>query len=175
MALPPRSGPDQPGDRLGRLADLRVRHLAPLGGRLGHAMAEMVLHQAERHRLQRPGRRRYLGQDVDAVLVFLNHLLQAADLALDAAKPHEVGLLVRGVPVALAAGAVTFISPCCLPLVPGYLSYVAGMSGAEAQRSADPLAPPGGTSPSVAGAAAGPGAVAVVASPPAVRSGSAMR
>ena len=85
------------------------------------------------------------------------------------------GPLVLAVPVALAAGAVTFISPCCLPLVPGYLSYAAGMSGADAQRSADPLAPPGGPSPSVAGAAAGPGTVAVVALPPAVRSGSAMR
>ena len=52
------------------------------------------------------------------------------------------GPLVLAVPVALAAGAVTFISPCCLPLVPGYLSYAAGMSGADAQRSADPLAPP---------------------------------
>jgi len=84
------------------------------------------------------------------------------------------GPLVLAVPVALAAGAVTFISPCCLPLVPGYLSYVAGMSGADAQRSAGPQARPGGPSP-VAGAAAGPAAVAVVASPPAVRSGSAMR
>ena len=84
------------------------------------------------------------------------------------------GPLVLAVPVALAVGAVTFISPCCLPLVPGYLSYVAGMSGADAQRSADRLARAGGPSPSVAGAAAGP-AVAVVASPPAVRSGSAMR
>jgi len=83
------------------------------------------------------------------------------------------GPLVLAVPVALAAGAVTFISPCCLPLVPGYLSYVAGMSGADAQRSAGPLARPGGPPPPVAGAA-GP-AVAVVASPPAVRSGSAMR
>src|SRR5216684_3304511 len=99
MVLPPRSGPDQAGDRLGRLADLRVRHPAPLGGRLGDAMAEMVLHQAQRHRLQRPGRRRHLGQDVDAVLVVLDHLLQAADLALDAAQPPEVGLLVRGVSV----------------------------------------------------------------------------
>jgi cytochrome c-type biogenesis protein len=84
------------------------------------------------------------------------------------------GPLVLAVPVALAAGVVTFISPCCLPLVPGYLSYVAGMSGADAQRSAGPLARPGGPSSSVAGAA-GQGAVAVVALPPAVRSGSAMR
>ncbi len=46
------------------------------------------------------------------------------------------GPLILAVPVALAAGVVTFISPCCLPLVPGYLSYVTGMSGADAQRSA---------------------------------------
>src|SRR5215831_9346251 len=36
-------------------------------------------------------------------------------------------------PVAVAAGAVTFLSPCCLPLVPGYLSYVTGMSGIGGQ------------------------------------------
>jgi cytochrome c-type biogenesis protein len=39
------------------------------------------------------------------------------------------GPLILAVPVAAAAGAITFISPCCLPLVPGYLSYVTGMSG----------------------------------------------
>jgi cytochrome c-type biogenesis protein len=44
------------------------------------------------------------------------------------------GPLILAVPVAAAAGAVTFLSPCCLPLVPGYLSYVTGMSGAGAQR-----------------------------------------
>jgi cytochrome c-type biogenesis protein len=42
------------------------------------------------------------------------------------------GPLLLAVPVAAAAGAVTFLSPCCLPLVPGYLSYVTGMSGAGA-------------------------------------------
>lgn len=46
------------------------------------------------------------------------------------------GPLIVAVPVALAAGAVSFISPCVLPLVPGYLSYVTGMSGADADRSA---------------------------------------
>jgi cytochrome c-type biogenesis protein len=40
------------------------------------------------------------------------------------------GPLILAVPVAAAAGAITFASPCCLPLIPGYLSYVAGMSGA---------------------------------------------
>ena len=42
--------------------------------------------------------------------------------------PMLVALLI-----AAAAGAVSFFSPCCLPLVPGYLSYVAGISGAENQ------------------------------------------
>jgi len=39
-------------------------------------------------------------------------------------------LLVAG-PLAFAAGVVSFLSPCVLPLVPGYLSYVTGLSGAE--------------------------------------------
>src|SRR5215471_682058 len=42
------------------------------------------------------------------------------------------GPLILAVPVAAAAGAVTFLSPCCLPLVPGYLSYLTGMSGSAA-------------------------------------------
>jgi cytochrome c-type biogenesis protein len=40
------------------------------------------------------------------------------------------GPLILAIPVAAAAGAVTFLSPCCLPLVPGYLSYITGMAGA---------------------------------------------
>jgi len=43
------------------------------------------------------------------------------------------GPLILAVPIAAAAGAITFISPCCLPLVPGYLAYATGMSGADAQ------------------------------------------
>ena len=45
------------------------------------------------------------------------------------------GPLLLAIPVAAAAGAVTFLSPCVLPLVPGYLSYVTGMSGAAADRA----------------------------------------
>ncbi|WP_031511292.1 cytochrome c biogenesis CcdA family protein [Streptomyces megasporus] len=40
------------------------------------------------------------------------------------------GLLIA-VPVALLGGLVSFFSPCVLPLVPGYLSYVTGISGAD--------------------------------------------
>jgi len=39
------------------------------------------------------------------------------------------GPVLLAIPVAAAAGAVTFLSPRCLPLVPGYLSYVTGMTG----------------------------------------------
>lgn len=45
------------------------------------------------------------------------------------------GPLILAMTVALAAGALSFFSPCCLPLVPGYLSYVAGVSGGDVQRS----------------------------------------
>jgi cytochrome c-type biogenesis protein len=41
------------------------------------------------------------------------------------------GSLVLALPLALAAGLVSFLSPCVLPLVPGYLSYVTGLSAAE--------------------------------------------
>lgn len=34
--------------------------------------------------------------------------------------------------LALAAGAVSFASPCCVPLVPGYLAYLSGVVGADA-------------------------------------------
>ncbi|MDJ0465630.1 cytochrome c biogenesis protein CcdA [Streptomyces sp. H27-C3] len=47
------------------------------------------------------------------------------------------GALLLAVPIAVAGGLVSFFSPCVLPLVPGYLSYVTGISGtdlAEAKR-----------------------------------------
>ena len=46
---------------------------------------------------------------------------------------HSVtdGPLLVAAPVAAAAGLVSFLSPCVLPLVPGYLSYVTGLSGAD--------------------------------------------
>jgi cytochrome c-type biogenesis protein len=42
------------------------------------------------------------------------------------------GPVLLAMPVAAAAGAITFLSPCCLPLIPGYLSYLTGMSGSAA-------------------------------------------
>ncbi|MFP8959005.1 cytochrome c biogenesis CcdA family protein [Streptomyces nanhaiensis] len=41
------------------------------------------------------------------------------------------GSVLLALPIAALAGAVSFFSPCVLPLVPGYLSYVTGVSGAD--------------------------------------------
>jgi len=43
----------------------------------------------------------------------------------------ESGGLWLAVPIALAAGLISFLSPCVLPLVPGYLGYVSGVAGGE--------------------------------------------
>lgn len=42
------------------------------------------------------------------------------------------GPLLLATGVALLAGAISFASPCVVPLVPGYLAYLAGLVGAEA-------------------------------------------
>ena len=42
------------------------------------------------------------------------------------------GALWLAIPLALAAGLVSFLSPCILPLVPGYLGFIGGAAGASA-------------------------------------------
>jgi len=82
-----------------------------------------------------------------------------------AAQLVTSGPLILALPVAAAAGAVTFLSPCCLPLVPGYLSFVTGMAGASGSSPAPATAP----TPSPPASGAGPdGASVAVAAPPAV-------
>jgi cytochrome c-type biogenesis protein len=41
------------------------------------------------------------------------------------------GALLLALPIAALGGLVSFFSPCVLPLVPGYLSYVTGVSGTD--------------------------------------------
>ncbi|MFE4367452.1 cytochrome c biogenesis CcdA family protein [Streptomyces sp. NPDC056835] len=41
------------------------------------------------------------------------------------------GALLLALPIALLGGLISFFSPCVLPLVPGYLSYVTGVSGTD--------------------------------------------
>ncbi|MEV7182927.1 cytochrome c biogenesis CcdA family protein [Kitasatospora sp. NPDC101235] len=49
----------------------------------------------------------------------------------DTTSTVQSGALLAAAPVALVAGLVSFFSPCVLPLVPGYLSYVTGFSAAD--------------------------------------------
>jgi cytochrome c-type biogenesis protein len=51
-------------------------------------------------------------------------------LASGLADTVTSGPLLAAAGVAALVGVVGFLSPCVLPLVPGYLSYVAGLSGA---------------------------------------------
>lgn len=57
-------------------------------------------------------------------------------IALSASGAIASGPLLAALPVALLAGVVSFVSPCCLPLVPGYLAYVGGAAGADAAAGA---------------------------------------
>lgn len=55
---------------------------------------------------------------------------------MDAGEIALSGGLWLAVPVAILAGLISFLSPCVLPLVPGYLGYVSGVAGgAERRRS----------------------------------------
>ncbi len=69
------------------------------------------------------------------------------------------GPLLFAIPLAMAAGLVSFLSPCCLPLVPGYLAYVTGTAGADADSS----------TPAAAGGGRGATSIAIVASRPGLR------
>src|SRR5215212_2088820 len=93
------SGPHETRDRFGRFLELDLG-LRPAGlGRLEHAVAHVLVEQTERDRLESLCHRRDLGEDVDAVLLLLDHALQAAGLALDAPQTLEVVVLAVDVPV----------------------------------------------------------------------------
>lgn len=72
------------------------------------------------------------------------------------------GPLLLGIAVSAIAGLVSFLSPCVLPLVPGYLAYVTGLTGAD-------LDAVGPRQAAVAAGGTAGGAVAVAAPPARVR------
>jgi cytochrome c-type biogenesis protein len=47
------------------------------------------------------------------------------------------GNVLVALAVAVLAGFVSFASPCVLPLVPGYLSYMSGVSGQDVEQRGD--------------------------------------
>ena len=87
-------------------------------------------------------------------------LTALASLPLGVGEVVSSGSLLIAIPLAVLAGLLSFASPCVLPLVPGYLSYVTGLTGTEleeartASASVPATAPAGG----VVGATAAPGA-----------------
>jgi cytochrome c-type biogenesis protein len=58
-----------------------------------------------------------------------------ASLPLGVGEVVSSGSLVIAIPLAMLAGLISFASPCVLPLVPGYLSYVTGLTGAELEEA----------------------------------------
>ncbi len=84
-------------------------------------------------------------------------------LALPAGVGEVVvsGSLLLAVPLAVAAGLVSFASPCVLPLVPAYLSYATGLSAAElipASAAGAPATQPATRVPGGGPVPSGPGA-----------------
>jgi cytochrome c-type biogenesis protein len=49
----------------------------------------------------------------------------------------DSGPLLLAIAVAAIAGLVSFLSPCVLPLMPGYLSYVTGLAGSDLEDTKD--------------------------------------
>jgi cytochrome c-type biogenesis protein len=64
-----------------------------------------------------------------------DQLVQLQRIAEQAGVPADLGRrrhhLARALTAALLAGTISFLSPCVLPLVPGYVSYMAGRTAAK--------------------------------------------
>jgi cytochrome c-type biogenesis protein len=81
-----------------------------------------------------------------------------AGLPLGVGEVVASGSLLIALPLAALAGLLSFASPCVLPLVPGYLSYVTGLTGSELAeaRAAGASVPAGAPAGSALGAAGSP-------------------
>lgn len=58
---------------------------------------------------------------------------------MTAASIAATGPLLAAVAVSATAGAISFATPCVLPLVPGYLAFVSGLTGVGATATARPI------------------------------------
>lgn len=91
-------------------------------------------------------------------MTFLATMLMATDTVRD-------GALLVAIPIAFAAGIVSFLSPCVLPLVPVYLSYITGMSATDLAEAAAPIAAPVAGEADVPGPSIAQGVVGVQTQP----------
>ena len=92
-------GAHQSGDGVGGLLDLRVRLRAACVRCVDDAVSEVIIKQGQCDRLQRTGQSAYLGEDIDAVLLLLDHPLHSADLTFDASDAVEVAVFTGHVAV----------------------------------------------------------------------------
>src|SRR4051812_21562304 len=145
------SGPDEASDGGGCFLDLEFGFGASGGERLTDAVLEVVFEQLKGDGLEGLGGGGDLGEDVDAVLVLVDHSLQAADLSLDPAQPAQHLVLVGRV-----AGHLMTSVPLCLqqlsyPLPVFLMNLGSGLTAAPASAAwagpRDPL-------PAVSGRAA---------------------
>ncbi|SBT50656.1 cytochrome c biogenesis CcdA family protein [Micromonospora auratinigra] len=83
----------------------------------------------------------------------------------------ESGPLLLAVGAAMLAGLVSFLSPCVLPLMPGYLSYVTGLAGADLEGRSRTAPPPVDAD----GDGDRPGGGVAVAAPPETRTVAAVK
>ena len=51
--------------------------------------------------------------------------------SLDLTAVVSSGPLLAAIAISALAGLLSFLSPCCLPLVPGYLAYITGAAGSD--------------------------------------------
>src|ERR671918_3079964 len=117
-------GFDQSLDGCGRLA----HHVLALFRSLGHAMPDVIVEQADCNLLERIGRRGDLRQDVDAIDVVLDHLLQPSDLTFDALEPGED---VAFVAVIAPHNETPFVGPFDSYTLGGYGSQASDHGGIE--------------------------------------------
>lgn len=54
-------------------------------------------------------------------------------IAMSVTETLTTGSLLAAIPLAFVAGLVSFLSPCVLPLVPGYVAFMTGVAGTNAQ------------------------------------------
>ena len=116
-------------NRLGSLGDAmewaeNIASLAPLDHRRAQAGREPARARARRRRGRRGGRTRVdQRRPARRAGAFAGETHAATSRASSVADPS--------IPAAFGAGVLSFVSPCVLPLVPGYLSLMSGMTGAE--------------------------------------------
>ncbi|MDT0275553.1 cytochrome c biogenesis CcdA family protein [Blastococcus goldschmidtiae] len=77
------------------------------------------------------------------------------------------GSLLVAIAVAALVGLISFASPCCLPLIPGYVSYIAGLAGSQATVDRPRVPQPAGGGPAGATSAGCAAETDIAPSPPA--------